>query len=507
MTLHQSPPWPLSGRRSFGASSLHNARLEYSDSNEDVALSLDVLDVRHGQVVIGVTGSADLVLLSLRHDPAFVAAYDVNPAQNALGELKRAAIANLSHSDYLGLFGYRRNQGREEVLHALLTHLEPDVQAFWQRDDMVEAVRNGLWRSGSASRRDFDQWDTTLRQLESRIGPTNFAIALGVEGDREQREALRDKLARTDARYAEPAYRNNNHFKFNVFRYRDGIANEPAAARYAASFLPEDAVAPPWTAADHDAMRARVHRISFQTYRIHDAFREIPPLSFDRAYLSNVTEYLSLAEEQEIAELLIQKAKPDAVIVFLFLALTPAQQRDLLDHSTWSERGLARFVQASRWRERIEQKIAAFPNERSRLARVAQAFESLSKGGGANVARAVRDRIGALDTETISKTASESIQSAARRIRAYDYLDASERAAKSARAVWNQTVERWKEVRQLDQHDLVLIENRARTAALCADIYANLRATHASKSFYGFDYAILRKVARNGATYSLPSPA
>lgn len=484
------PPWLQGSRRVFGEHSLHNAHIEYSDTNEDVGNSLRCLDIRRGEIVIGVTGSADLMLLALRHDPAFVASFDVNPAQNALAELKRSAIATLSYPDYLALLGYRPSPSRHRLLASLLDSLPDDVRDFWMRDDMVQAIDQDLWRQGSATRKDLELWNATLRQLEARIGPHDLGIVLGLDGSPEQRAALRTRVARIDPKYAEPAIRNNNHFKFDAFRYPDGMANQVAVARYAASFLPNDRATPPLSEADYQLIRSRLHRITFQTQSILDALEEMPPDAFDRAYLSNVTEYLTLAQERKLVESLIDKGRAFAVSVLLYLALSPTQQRDLLDHSTWSERGIARFLNASQWKTRFE-----------REARPETWADSLARGGAKQAISRARNRLLSLNEEDLSNQAKRT----ARRVRDFDYLRAGQRALSSTRTALQEARNRWAEVRQLSEHDYVLIENEARTAALFSDVYANLRATHASKSFYGFDHAILHKVTRRGATYAIPN--
>lgn len=506
------PTWFHTPRRVFRSGvDLHQASLEYSDTNEDIATSLQALDIQRGDVVVGITGSADLLLRSLRYDPAFVAGYDLNPAQTALGEIKRQAVATLPYPDYLELFGYRSSGRRCELLAAVLKPLSEEVRAFWQRDDMQEAVERGLWRAGGATRQDLASWKAALSQLEARVGPHDLQVVLGMEGTAEEREAIRTKIARVDPKYAEPAIRNKNHFKFDAFRYKPGMAHEPAVARYAADFLPDDSVAPPISEADYDRIRQRVHRISFQTFSLHEAIEQMPAEAFDRAYLSNVTEYLTLAQERALVDTLLQKAKPGAIVVLLYVALSPAQQRDLLDHRTWSERGLARLLRASELKARLEEALEGDGPDRSAaqqwLRGAGRALSRLSRGGAAQTFDRARDAIRNLDQEALSRKAAEGARKSIERVRDYDYVDAGQRFVRATRSAWRETRDRIEEVRQLDGDGYVLIEDEARQQAFYSDLYANLRATYASRSFYAFDYAILRKVARTGPTYDVPRDA
>lgn len=499
-----APAWIPSKRRIFGTDSLHHASIEYSDTNEDVDASLQVLDLRRAQVVVGVTGSADLLLRSLGSAPAFVAGYDPNPAQNALAELKRCAIARLSYEEYLVLLGYREGSARQKLLDAVCELLEEDVRAFWRRDDIVRLVQEGLWRTGTATRKDLDRWEAELYQLEALLGPKDFSVVIGLQGTREQREALRSKVVRANPKFAEPAFRNNNHFKFDPFRYPDGMVTHPSVAKYAAAFLPPELVPPPLSEEDYQRIQPHLHRASFQTLSIHNALEEMPSQAFDRLYLSNITEYLTTEQERTLVDSLLDKANPDAIVVLLFLALTPSQHRDLLDHARWSERGLARLIGLSALRQQLQQA----PVE-SWLDSLTRSVRRLSRGGARDAATRAHQRLASLDRQQLLQEAEERAQHFAKQAREYDYAaagrTAARTAARTARTAFQQTRDRWLEVRQLSDHDFVLIENEARTLAFHSDIYANLRATHASKSFYGFDYAILHKVQRRGSTYGMPT--
>jgi hypothetical protein len=493
------PAWIPSAQRVFGAESLGQASLEYSDTNEDIEVSLQTLDVQPGQVVVGVTASGDLLLLALRHNPAFVAGYDLNPAQNALAELKRVAMACLTYDEYLAFLGYRASTGRAELLRRVLPALQEDVRAFWLRDDMTRAVEDGLWRQGSATRKDLDRWAKELRGLSEHLEEGEMSVVLGLSGSREDRARIQARVARSLPQYAELAFRNNNHFKFDPFQYPDGIVNHAASAKYAAPFLPEDHVSPALSREDFERIRPNLHRACFQTSSMRDALAIMPEQAFHRLYLSNITEYLTVSDEHALVELMLEKACPDAVVVLLFLALSPAQQRDLLDHSTWSERGLARLIRLSS----LQQRDLAVP-ARALASRVAGAVDRFARGGAEDAAERARRVWETLDRERMVKLAQTRGARAVERVRRADYAEAGRSSLRFAKRVYGQARDRWKETEQLSQHDFVLLENAARTAAFHSDIYANLRATNASRSFYGFDYAILRKVGRTGPVYDVP---
>ena len=484
-------------RRIFLRDALPDAKLAYSDTNEDIAATARAMNVGQGAVVIGVTGSADLLLLSLRDNPGFVAGYDLNPAQGALGELKRAAIDALTYDEYATLLGYAgTREDRRRLAMRIAPGLDEDVRAFWRRDDMRAAIETGLWRSGSSTSQDHAGWRHAVEGLRAWLTSSELEVALGVRGSAEEREGLRRKVARDDARYAEPAVVHNNHFKFSVFRYADGIANEPSAAKYVEAYLPPGSVRPALTPEDFASIRERLHRISFQTEAITEALLEMPSGAFDRAYLSNVVEYLTLAEEQALVEALLSHGKEGAIVVLLYVALTPAQRRDVLDHGAWAERGLSRLVERSRREAELReagQRAATAMKER--LAGVDGATaRRWAVGMGERVRRLSRGEAG----RALRKVGSA--------LREADYAAMTRAARERVEQAIQEIEGRVAETRQVSQDDISLIENRARTMALHSDLHANLRATYAARSFYGYDYAILQKVVRRGATYDIPKP-
>lgn len=79
--------------------------LNYSSCNEDGLTELRALDLAQGDHVCCITGSGDRALHVLLGNPAQVSAFDLNPAQNHLLELKMAAIRTLDYHEYTGFLG------------------------------------------------------------------------------------------------------------------------------------------------------------------------------------------------------------------------------------------------------------------------------------------------------------------------------------------------------------------------------------------------------------------
>ncbi len=112
---------------------LHSRSLLYNACWEDPALDRVALDLQPGQSVAVIT-SAGCNALDYALCGATVHAVDMNPRQNALLDLKLAAIRRLPHDDGFRLFGEGWHPAFRDVYHdALRPDLSPWAQGWWDR--------------------------------------------------------------------------------------------------------------------------------------------------------------------------------------------------------------------------------------------------------------------------------------------------------------------------------------------------------------------------------------
>lgn len=97
---------------------------------------------------IGSAGDNSFALLAA--GARSVTAVEMNAAQIACIELRRAAYLVLDHGSFLELLGSRRSQQRMRLYRACREKLPGDVRAFW--DSMPEAVENGIGSAGKFER-------------------------------------------------------------------------------------------------------------------------------------------------------------------------------------------------------------------------------------------------------------------------------------------------------------------------------------------------------------------
>jgi S-adenosylmethionine-diacylglycerol 3-amino-3-carboxypropyl transferase len=114
---------------------------------EDPEVDARALSVGARDTVLMVTSAGCNVLNALLQGPRRLICVDANPAQNALLELKIAAIAALSWTDVWDLFSGIRRPPIADIYHNRLrprmSHL---AAAFW--DGRLRLVEQGLYRSG-----------------------------------------------------------------------------------------------------------------------------------------------------------------------------------------------------------------------------------------------------------------------------------------------------------------------------------------------------------------------
>ena len=97
---------------------------------------------------IGSAGDNSFALLAA--GAASVTAVEMNAAQIACIELRRAAYLRLEHGEFLDLLGSRKSSRRMELYRACREKLPGEVREFW--DAMPEAIENGIGSAGKFER-------------------------------------------------------------------------------------------------------------------------------------------------------------------------------------------------------------------------------------------------------------------------------------------------------------------------------------------------------------------
>ena len=113
---------------------VHGNNLVYNTCWEDPRLDHIALDLSPTDNVLVITSAGCNALDYALKSPNHVYAVDMNPRQNALLELKKAAIRGLDYETFFQMFGEGRLPYAERIYDAKLRDsLPPDARRYWDR--------------------------------------------------------------------------------------------------------------------------------------------------------------------------------------------------------------------------------------------------------------------------------------------------------------------------------------------------------------------------------------
>ena len=113
---------------------VHGNNLVYNTCWEDPRLDRQALQFRPDDQVMVITSAGCNALDYTLAGPAHVHAVDMNPRQNALLDLKKAAIRHLEFDDFFAMFGEGRLKGIKRVYESKMRADLPEwSQMFWDR--------------------------------------------------------------------------------------------------------------------------------------------------------------------------------------------------------------------------------------------------------------------------------------------------------------------------------------------------------------------------------------
>lgn len=113
---------------------VHGRNLVYNTCWEDPRLDRIALALRPSDRLVMITSAGCNALDYALLGPSRVDAVDMNPRQNALLELKIAALRNLEFEDFFALFGHGHLADAERIYGlALRSELSPWAQKYWDR--------------------------------------------------------------------------------------------------------------------------------------------------------------------------------------------------------------------------------------------------------------------------------------------------------------------------------------------------------------------------------------
>jgi S-adenosylmethionine-diacylglycerol 3-amino-3-carboxypropyl transferase len=109
------------------------SRLSYSFGNEDWITEQKALRIKPKDRVVSITASGDRPLNLLATELGELVSVDTNPMQNALFDLKRAAIKKLDYAEYISFLGVGPHPDRSKAYSLIEKDLSPISAKLWSR--------------------------------------------------------------------------------------------------------------------------------------------------------------------------------------------------------------------------------------------------------------------------------------------------------------------------------------------------------------------------------------
>lgn len=300
--------------------------IRYAQCWEDADVLLQGLEIQPGDSCVSIASAGDNTLAMLAQQPGRVIALDLNPAQLACLALRVAAYRELSHAELLGLLGSRPARDRAALYQRCRPLLSTAERDFW--DAHSNAIDGGI---GSAGK--FERYFALFR---------NYVLPL-IHSRTQVQQLLEKKSATERHSFYEHTWNNwrwRALFRLffsravmgrtardpSFFRYVQGNVAERilTRARYALTEL--DTAENPYlhwilTGTHGTALPYALREEHFDTIRTHldclewhllpleDFLEREGAQSIDRYNLSDIFEYMSPANYQQLLERLIRAGR------------------------------------------------------------------------------------------------------------------------------------------------------------------------------------------------------
>jgi S-adenosylmethionine-diacylglycerol 3-amino-3-carboxypropyl transferase len=257
-------------------------------------------------------------LTFLLDDPAEVVAFDYNPTQVYVVELKRAAFLALEHAEILELFGVRPSQRRAALLARVEAHLSSGATAYFKQ--LPWLVTGGLLGGGRYER--FVSWfRVMLRAVQgARTVDDLFAERSATDRQRFYDERWDGSVWRLLFRaFFNKRVLASRGLSADYFHFAGGESfadafsrrtkrvltelsprDNPFVAQYVLGrYLDEDHLPEYLRPGSFDVLRERMPRLTVQTADVRHLSSLFPAGRFDGLCLSNVFELMSEDETKQ----------------------------------------------------------------------------------------------------------------------------------------------------------------------------------------------------------------
>ena len=306
------------------------SRLSYSIGNEDWRSEQKALQTQPTDRILCVTASGDRPLNLLSSPCQEIVSVDANPIQNALLDLKMAALTHLDYEEYLSFLGLTPKEKRLATFDQLSEKLHSTSCAYWSKHR--SKIAKGIIYQGATEK--ISQLGSLLVRFLRR---KKINALFSFDKMEEQKEFVSKKWQTTAWKktfdlalhpvitrlflkdpglyqHVDPSLRVSTYVHDRI---NDALTRFPAKESIILSLALQgkiypEAYSPYLTEEGVQTIKQRLDKIQFHTANLIDFLETAPENSFDCFALSDVASYMSEEHFARLVSGLYRVAKPGA---------------------------------------------------------------------------------------------------------------------------------------------------------------------------------------------------
>ncbi|MCH9625116.1 MAG: hypothetical protein S4CHLAM123_02850 [Chlamydiales bacterium] len=307
------------------------SRLSYSFGNEDWKTEQKALQIQPTDRVVCVTASGDRPLNLLTNELQEIVAVDANPLQNALFDLKRVALSELPHAEYLKFMGVDSSKERGKLYSQIEKGLDPMVSALWGQ--LPKKIERGVLYEG-ATEKFLKVVSGAIRLFRGKKIDKLFSIDNLEEQHKFVKKhwhtfmwkklfqvGLHPLITRTFIKdpglyeHIDPSMRHiGNHLYSRIDNYLNhSLAKQSVLLSLILTGKVDRNHFPPYLSKEGiEKIKKQIHKTSFHTIDLVSFIEKAEPSSFDCFSISDVASYLNKEHFNRLVEGIFRSAKPGA---------------------------------------------------------------------------------------------------------------------------------------------------------------------------------------------------
>ena len=310
------------------------SRILYSQCWEDADILLEALKVKKNGTYVSIASAGDNSFALLSKSPRKVTAIDVNEQQLYCVELKREAYRLLDYNDFMNLAGFRNDKNRICIFDKVKKSLSKECRIFW--DEHMKLIEKGYYHIGRLEqyfhvfskkwlplahshrvveeffknrtmdeqrRFYYERWDT----FRWRMVTKHFFS-----------EKVMEKLGRDKAffRYVDIDVAKQVMERFERGLLQVPLWNNPYIHYLMLGTFREDAM--PYALKEENflAIKKNINRLELQKVCLEEYLDTIGEHTIDGFNLSDIFEYMSPENVEQVYSRILHAAKKDARVVY-----------------------------------------------------------------------------------------------------------------------------------------------------------------------------------------------